>query len=507
MVHIEKIVRKYGPIAAVLAIIFAVYFRSLFVGYFADDFDFAVRMPRAPFSEMITRSTDGTIGGGSWRPITMIVYWLSMSGHQSAIFNHAVSIGLYLVLLGIVYACVRGLFPERSERFAAVVVLLAGLMPIHAEPVVWVAARGDVLAAIAGFAALWAWMRGYGRVALTLLLLSLCAKEFWILFAPVLFALGPSSYSRRDRFKFVAYFFGGAITWGLLRYFVTRYGVGGYSITPAGNVWGVQHLAGEVIAFVVGAWNFGAFQSWIIRFSQFYWFITAWIVATTIAILGYFSWSHARSRFLCAAIVSLQLPTLVLSVSCIRPGASVGEHRYWFAGSIFLVLLGAHLVKKWQKSIAGAVAVVFFLGITSNISLYQDAAAYRDTVLLGWKSLDNTKVALKKVAFLPDSWYGVHLLASPFFERALENENLPKPRSVSTWYQQCDEQCLTPASVQQGLHGLVRLFAQDPRIFSQTSHGLRYDATEQLEQGTTLAIWSGTTWIELSSEVGENRSQ
>jgi hypothetical protein len=407
-------------------------------------------------------------------------------------------------MLGILYACVRELFSERSEMFAAIVVLIVGLTPIHAEPVVWIAARGDLLAAICGLGALYAWLRGYGWRAVALLLLSLCAKEFWILFAPVLFLFAPTKASLRERIKFTILFGVGAVAWFAVRFYITRFGIGGYSITSGQNIWGVQHLANEIISFVVGAWNFGTFQSWIVRFSQYYWFIVSWVVAAAVGAIGYFSMKHPRARFIFAAIVSLQLPMLALAVPFIRPGATVGEQRYWFAGSIFLVLLAAHFVLKHEKIVAAVVGTFFFLGITSNIALYHGAAEYRNLVLSGWKTLDKTDVAQTKVAFLPDSWYGVHLLASPFFERALENENLPKPRSVSTWYQQCNVQCLTPASAQQGLHGLVRLLAQDPRIFSNTSHGLRYDATEQLEPGTNLAIWSGTSWIKFSSESGEN---
>ena len=504
MVHIANIVRKFGPIALVLVIIFAVFFPALSVGFFADDFDFAVRMPQTPFLETITRSTDGTHGGGSWRPITMMFFWLTLGFEQSATFNHLVSLVLYLVLLGIVYACVRELFSERSVWFASVVVLLVGVMPIHAEPVVWIAARGDLLAAVGGFAALYAWLRGYAWWAIAFLLLSLGAKEFWLLFALPLFFLAPTQISHRKRLQYFAAYLVGAVVWFVLRFYITRYGFGGYSITPAQNIFGVQHLANEIISFVVGSWSFGSFQSWIVRFSQHYWFIVSWVVAAIILTLGYFSRKHPRARFLFAALVSVQLPVLALTVPFIQPGAMVGEQRYWFAGSIFFILLAAHFVRKHEKLLGLAVGLVFFLGITSNIDTYVRAASYRDSVLLGWKTLGLSQPSTTKVAFLPDSWYGVHLLASPFFEAALEKEGMPKPRSVSTWYQQCTAHCLTPASIQKGLHGLVRLFAQDPRIFSQTSHGLRYDATEQLEPGTTLAVWSGTTWIEIFPETGEN---
>jgi hypothetical protein len=504
MGHIEKIARQFWPLGIVLAIVFAVYIPALSVGYFADDFDFAVRMPRAPFRQMLTHSTDGTIGGGSWRPAVMVSYWLTMAGGQGAAFNHTVSLVIYLALLGVFYVCVHELFPERSRLFVAATTLVVGLMPNHAEPVVWVAARADLIAALLGLAALYAWLRGFGWIAAGLLALSLGAKEFWILFAIPLFFLAPSKFSARERVKFFVAYLALALAWFVARFYITRFGVGGYSITAEQQVLGIQHLANEVIAFSVGAWNFGTFQSWIIRFAQHYWFITSWIIGAGIATLGFFSWQTPRARFLFASIICLQLPTLALAVPFIRPGASVGEQRYWFAGSIFLVLLAAHFLKKQATSITIGVTILFILGITSNIRHFSDAAEYRNLVLSGWKTLDKTDVAQTKVAFLPDSWYGVHLLASPFFEAALENENLPKPRSVSTWYQQCNVQCLTPASAQQGLHGLVRLLAQDPRIFSNTSHGLRYDATEQLEPGTNLVIWSGTSWIKFSSESGEN---
>lgn len=509
MLHIAKRVREFFPIFSVLALVLIIFVPSLRTGYFADDFDFAVRLPKAPFVEMLTLSTDGTRGGGSWRPLTMVSLWLTMSEHQSPAFNHAVSLALYLCLLALVYGCVRKLFPDRSTWFAALVTLIGGLMPIHAEPVIWIAARGDLLAAIFAMAALYAWLQGRGWLSVGMMALSLLSKEMWILFGFAFIMFGPAEYSIRERIKYGVGLSAVIAVWFLVRFNITHFGVGGYSITAGQQILGVQHLANEVIGFFLGSWNYGEVQSFLVRFSQFYWFIIIWLLGAAGAACTYASFHNQRARFLCASLAALLLPILALGVPFVRPEMSVGEQRYWFAPSIFLVLLFAHasvrLQLKVRNTILIVLCVIYISGMNANIKLFQGAAVYRDEVLTGWKTAVGPAAIHTQVALLPDSWYGVHLLASPFFERALEYETMSPPHSVAAWYQWCTAWCLSPVTADRTGAESVHLFAQDPRIFSSTSHGLRHDINQKIENGTSLAIWSGASWIQFSAAGVENR--
>lgn len=508
MRRIAKIARKFLPLLGALLIVVAIYVPSLTTGYFADDFDFAVRMPQMPISHIALRSTDGTLGGGSYRPLTIGSYWLTMRYDQSPFFNHAVSLAIYLAMLGALYAVIRSLFSAQPRWFAAAGVLLIGLMPIRVEPVVWVAARADLIAALFALSGLALYLRGFGKSAVILFLLSLGAKEFWIGLAPVVFLFAGDGYSKKDRLTCGAMYVVGVLGWFGARYYITQFGVGGYSITEGQNIFGVQHIANEVLSFFLASWNFGVFQSWIVRFSQFYWFITTWIVGAALVIAGRYFARSAGGRLIAAALAATLAPILMLGVPFIRPGASVAEQRYWFAPAIFLALLGLHALRTHKRNIQIAVFAivicVFGYGTAANIRLYRDAAVYRDEVLSGWKTLVGEQGIYTQVALLPDSWYGVHLLASPFFERALEYEKQSKPSSVSAWYQHCTALCREPITTDRKNPESVLLLAQNPRIFSNSSRGLRYDATIQLENGTTLAVWSGASWIQLSAEGGEN---
>ncbi len=508
MLHIAKRIREIFPLCVALVLVIGMFVPSLGTGYFADDFDFAVRLPEAPLLEMITLSTDGTRGGGSWRPLTMVSLWLTMADGQSPTFNHAVSLGLYICLLAILYACVRALFPERNAWFAALVTLLFGLLPIHAEPVIWVAARGDLLAAICALAALLAWLRGRWWLSIGLLIMSLIAKEMWILFGFILIAWSPADLSPRQRLKYSFALTGAVAVWFAVRYSITHYSVGGYSITGS-HVLGVQHLSNEAIGFFVGSWSFGEFQSWIVRFAQYYWFIIIWPLAAAACTLTYQCAKNKRVRFLSASLAVLLLPILLLGVPFVRPEASLAEQRYWFAPSIFLILLLAHSIASLTSKFRSALLIIFCavsaIGMHANIKIYQGAGFYRDSVLTAWKMSIGTQAPNTQVALLPDSWYGVHLLASPFFERALEYEKLPQPHSVAPWYQWCTAWCMSPVTVQQKSPQTAHIFAQDPRIFSSKSAGLRHDITQQIENGTSLAIWSGVSWLQFSEIGVENR--
>lgn len=508
MRRIAKIARNFLPLFGALLIVVALYVPSLTTGYFADDFDFAVRMPRMPISHIALRSTDGTLGGGSYRPLTIASYWLTMRYDQTPFFNHVVSLSIYLAILGALYAVIRSLFSAQPRWFAAASVLLIGLMPIRVEPVVWVASRGDLIAALFALSGFALWLRGFGKSAVLLFLLSLGAKEFWIGFAPVVFLFVGDGYSKKDRLKCGAMYVVGVLGWFSMRYYITQFGVGGYSITEGQKIFGVQHIANEMLSFFLASWNFGVFQSWIVRFSQFYWFITTWILGAALVIAGRYFTKTSQGRMIVAALGATLTPILMLGVPFIRPGASVAEQRYWFAPAIFFALLGLHALQSYKKNIQIAVfsivICVFSYGTAANIRLYSDAAVYRDEVLSGWKTSVGEQAIYTQVALLPDSWYGVHLLASPFFERALEYEKGQQPSSVSPWYQHCTALCREPITTNRKDSESVLLLAQNPRIFSNSSRGLRYDATIQLENGTSLVVWSGASWIQLSAEGGEN---
>src|SRR3989338_7523795 len=244
MFHIVKRSSKLLPIAAVVIGVAVLYAPTLDTGYFADDFDYAVRHAAGePLMYAVTRNTDATLSGGSWRPFTALSYWVTMR-LESPFIDHLVSLALYLVVLAFVYAIARVWFSERSPLFSAIVAALFAALPSHVEPIVWVAARADLLAAIGALAALLLWLKGLRWSALIGIAASLLSKEFWALLGFVL-PLMPTAQQFLERVaglsrgkKMLRGWLGwyaslSAVTliWLTARYLITGFGAGGYSIT------------------------------------------------------------------------------------------------------------------------------------------------------------------------------------------------------------------------------------------------------------------------------------
>lgn len=497
MLRIVVRVFKYLPVLLLCIATLALYIPSIDTGYFADDFDFAVRYQGGePFLRAFTRNTDGTGGGGSWRPLTAASLWLTMQAESPA-FDHLISLLLYVALVVMVYAVARELFPKNSAWFAAGIAFIFASLPSHAEAIIWVAARADLLAALGGVGALLLWLRGYPWWALGALVFSWLSKEFWILFGGALFFIPNQDLTtRRSRAMWALGFLSAGLVWFAARYFITQYGIGGYSITDEQRVFGIQHLANELISFTMGVWSYGEVQSLLIRFSQHYWFIIVWILAAGYSALGYFAYINKQLRIIVLGLVTTLTPMLLLSIPMIRPEASVAEQRYWFAPSFFVILLLAYVTAKKSERVACVIILVAMMfgiaGSRHNIKLHKQAAEYRDEIVQKWH-VNETALSQAQIFGLPDTWHGVHLFASPFFERALMWYGLKSPTHVGEWFQWCTTACRVPAQVTVAAREIT-FTSTDPRIFSARSRGLRHSVIIPPSSSRSYAFWTGTEW-------------
>ncbi len=122
----------------------------------------------------------------NWHPLT----WLSLmldaeiGGGRPSVF-HVTSLALHLLAACMLFAVLRRLTGARWK--SAFVAAAFSLHPLHVESVAWIAERKEVLSALFGFAALWAYARHAerptgGRLALVAacLALSLMAKPMWV---------------------------------------------------------------------------------------------------------------------------------------------------------------------------------------------------------------------------------------------------------------------------------------------------------------------------------------
>ena len=475
------------------------------LGFFADDFDFAVRAQthRYSLSTIFARNSDGTTSGGSWRPLTVLSYWLSMGETQNAYTQHSISIVLYCMCALILFFIAELVF-EAREEFHFLIPIIFLVLPIHAEPLVWIAARGDLLAAVGALAALYFWIRGQRCAALIMYLISILSKEVWILL-PGAFLYFEYEQHRISLSKFIkwALLFGLCIIiWFFIRYQITSYGFGGYSSPQIFAHHTVATVLKSVASYGAGVFTYGEFQARLVRFCV-YWYKPVSLLVIT---FFYFLWHRMQQgkKFLWLAHILVLVPILFLEVPFRTIDASVGEQRYWFAPSTLLILCATSVlatikIKKRVVLCVLSISVIFFThGLFQTTALFVDAARYRDTLLAAWQVSD-------RVAALPDSLHGVHLFASLFFEDALLFHKKSLPKEVISLYQFCANACEEHPLAISTSSSSIALYIHLPRLLQIGTHGLHGYRTIAMPASSTLSVWDGEKFVSIKSGGVENK--
>lgn len=139
--------------------------------------------------------------GGFWdvwrpdqsRPLTWFTFWANYRLHgRWAPGFHFVNLAVHLVASCLVLACLSRIIPLRCAQIAAAIF---AIHPIQTEAVVYVFARGTLLAAALCLISYYCWLRGWHWKAAATFALALLAKEECAAF-PVFLALQHLSISR-----------------------------------------------------------------------------------------------------------------------------------------------------------------------------------------------------------------------------------------------------------------------------------------------------------------------
>lgn len=487
---------KWAQLALLAGIIVLSSWQALHVGYFADDFDFLLRRSHGvSIVEAFTKNTDGTAVGGSWRPLTLLSFWISMP--RGAVADHFVSITIYFCVIVLIFFIGKRLW---NSWFAFGVAAVAALLPAHVEPVAWIAARADLLAAVGGLAALLCWMRGRRAWALVWYGVSLLCKEVWVLLpaAFIVYEWEHHELTTRQRVQWLGAFAAGALAWGAVRFGITQYGVGGYSVRA--TELGISRFAKAAVTYAAGVWNYGAFQAATARAAVLHWKVAS-IGVLAVAIAAWAA-TPKRLKFIYAAHVALALPMLLLAVPFLRVSATVQEQRYWFAPSLMLVLLGGAVIFRYlhriamQRVIVLLVCAVLVRGYVSNVQQFSAAAQYRDLVFSGGESYTT-------VALLPDTYHGVHLWASPFYEDARQLRGAPIRPIVLPLFQSCDETCYSAPALIDVTSSTAQITTATPRFVVVGEQGLRASAQTPLPVG----IWDGRAWQDAAYTPAQIRTK
>jgi hypothetical protein len=173
-------------LAAILLLTIVVYLPSLSASFVYDDYLYVVDNPMVTGSDVsldriVTEPFPWRGSSLQWyRPLTILSFRLNApAGRLSGPAFHSVNLALHLLVVGLVFLWVRQLV--HSDSSALLATLLFAGMPGHAEAVLWISGRSELLAAAACVAALIALSssRPLLRLALPGLLLGvgLAAKE------------------------------------------------------------------------------------------------------------------------------------------------------------------------------------------------------------------------------------------------------------------------------------------------------------------------------------------
>ena len=109
------------------------------------------------------------------RPFTWFTFWVSYRlGGENPMGYHAASLALHLGVAALLWDVLRRLIPERA---AAIATALFALHPMLAEPVVYVFARGTLLAALFSLLAARSWVRDRPWAAAGWFAVAMLAKE------------------------------------------------------------------------------------------------------------------------------------------------------------------------------------------------------------------------------------------------------------------------------------------------------------------------------------------
>ncbi len=169
----------------------AVFVLSLSASFHFDDY--------AIFSDPVLTSTSGwweVWAPQQTRPLTYFTLWLNHAvGGRNPAGYHAFNLALHVACVLLLFHALAGLIPRRAAVLAAA---LFAIHPIQTEAVVYVFARGILLATLFCLLSLRSWLRGRHWVAAVWFALALLSKEECAAF-PVFLLLLHFSVSRNTR--------------------------------------------------------------------------------------------------------------------------------------------------------------------------------------------------------------------------------------------------------------------------------------------------------------------
>jgi protein O-mannosyl-transferase len=276
------------------------------------------------------------------RPLTWFTFWLNhrLGGREPAGY-HAVNLFLHLAAVLVLWNLLPRIVPRRAALIASVVF---ALHPVVSEPVLYVFARGTLLATLLCLLSLRSWVLGRRWFAVLWFGLALLAKEECVSFPLFLLLLHFSISRNAAEFRQIATMLGLSLLAGLRVLFATVVEPGS-GAGPQAGVSPFVYLAAQGVVILrylrllVFPWGFTADPD--IHIPPAWVAAGAWLVVAAAAILAARRFSRAREGFWFLGGLMLLLPS-----SSIFPAADLAADRRMylpmiaFAAAAGMVLRG-----------------------------------------------------------------------------------------------------------------------------------------------------------------------
>ena len=410
--------------------------------FVSDDWNFlAVARDRGvSLVDTFTSNTIGTQTGGSYRPITSLVWRLEykLFGLEPWPF-HLFTILLHLVNVFLVYILAKKLWkgqrPNESEWFGFLSALIFAILPNHAEAVAWISVVNDTLVTALMLGSLILLLNSLKKtqsafwtryiLAASLFALAIFTKEIALVF-PVIASLVLYLKEKNWRQIFLMILPFGFMTGGFFvaRYFTIhlfRHDYAGNTIPLYWRTIVRGFLSFTTSNFLSGSWH-----------TQITWYLFWWFVPIVLFIIGYWLLVVRRfptkltetTAFILCYLVAL-LPVLHYAVNFTRQyNMSEGERLVYFPSVFFSLVLARGFVWLWYKfknqqrdllMIFGLLGLVSFGALTIKTYRWHTAATLAESLITNAAQIiERENFSQIVVVGLPDMYHGAFIFRNSF---------------------------------------------------------------------------------------------
>ena len=263
------------------------------------------------------------------RPLTYLTFWFNFqTAGKTAWSYHALNLAIHVACCLLLLDVLSRQLPRRTAFFAA---LLFAVHPLQSEAVIYIFARGGMLATLFCLVAFRCWLMEKQWTAALWSIPALLAKEECAAF-PLFLALWPGL---REHWKPIAAMCGLSLAAGL-RAIAATYAIGGAGsgfaagTTPAAYLWAQGTVIIRYLRLFLIPWGFSIDPQFDAQF--------AWLGWLSLIALGVLAWRWQHRIWLLGALV------LLAPSSSIFPAADLSADRRMYLPMIALCVCAAILL-------------------------------------------------------------------------------------------------------------------------------------------------------------------